>query len=70
MKITFDKEADALYIEFNEGEFAANKKIDNDTIADLDENGNILGIEMLNVSKKISKDFLSDISIKNLISVK
>ncbi|RLG16341.1 DUF2283 domain-containing protein [Candidatus Pacearchaeota archaeon] len=70
MKITFDKEADALYIEFSSGEFASNKKIDNETILDLDENGNILGIEFLNVSKRISKDFLSDISVKNLISSK
>jgi uncharacterized protein YuzE len=28
MKITFDKEADAVYIEFSSGEFASNKKID------------------------------------------
>ena len=68
MKITFDKEADALYIEFSDGEFSSNKKIDNRTIIDLDMDGNILGIEFLDVSKRISKDFLSDISVKNLIS--
>lgn len=70
MKITFDREADAVYIELNEGEFVSNKKIDEDTIIDLDKNRNILGIELLNVSKRISKDFLSDISVKNLVSVK
>ena len=69
MKITFDKEADALYIEFSSGEFASNKKIDDSTIIDLDKDENILGIELLNVSKRISKDFLSDISVKNLVSV-
>ena len=37
MKITFDKEADAVYIEFSSGEFVSNKKIDNDTIIDLDK---------------------------------
>ncbi|MBI2046796.1 DUF2283 domain-containing protein [Candidatus Pacearchaeota archaeon] len=68
MKITFDKEADAVYIEFDSGEFASNKKVDKDTIIDLDKNGNILGIELLNVSKRISKNFLSDISVKNLVS--
>lgn len=67
MKITFDKKADAVYIEFNNGEFASNKKIDNDTIVDLDKEGNILGIEIINASKRISKDFLSDISVKNLV---
>ncbi len=68
MKITFDKEADALYIEFSEGEFASNKKIDKDTIIDLDKDGNILGIEIINASKRIAKDFLSNISVKNLVS--
>lgn len=68
MEITFDKEADAVYIEFSSGEFAKNKKIDDETIIDLDKNGNILGIEILNVSKRMSKDFLSDITIKNLVS--
>ena len=67
MKITFDKEADAVYIELNRGEFSSNKKIDDDTIIDLDEKGNILGIELLNVSKRISKDFLSNISAENLV---
>lgn len=67
MKITFDKEADALYIELGSGEFASNRKIDNYTIVDLDENGNIIGIELLNVSKRIPKNFLSRISVENLV---
>ncbi len=66
MKINFDKEADAVYIEFSEGEFNSNKKIDDFTIIDLDKKGNILGIELLKVSKRISKDFLSNISVTNL----
>jgi len=67
MEITYDKEADAVYIEFDSGEFASNKKIDDDTIIDLDKNGKILGIELLNVSKRMSKDFFSDIRVKNLV---
>ena len=68
MEITFDKEADALYIQLSEGEFNSNKKIDKDTIIDLDKEENILGIELLNVSKRISKGFLSDVRVKNLVS--
>ncbi len=67
MKITFDKEADAMFIEFGSGEFGSNKKIDNDTIIDLDKKGNLLGIELLNVSKRMPKEVLSDISVKNLV---
>lgn len=35
MKITFDKDADAIYIEMSDKEFFSNKKIDNETIIDL-----------------------------------
>ena len=67
MEITFDKDADAVYIEFSSGNFSSNKKMDDSTILDLDEKGNILGIELLNVSRRISKDFLSEINVKNLV---
>ena len=66
MKIEYDKDADAVYIELSSGVFAKNKKIDNDTILDLDENDNILGIEIINVSKRLSKDFLSSITVSNI----
>jgi len=68
MKITYDKEADAIYIEFSSEEFASNKKIDNNTIIDLDKNGKIIGIELLNVSKRIPKEALSEINFKNLVA--
>ena len=65
MKITFDKEADTMYIELNEGNFSSNKKIDNETILDLDEDGKILGIELLNINDKIANNFTSDINIQS-----
>lgn len=67
MEITYDKEADAVYIEFRKGEFSKNKKIDDFTIIDLDEGENILGIELLDVSKRIPTESLSNINVKNLI---
>ncbi len=66
MKITNDKEADALYIEFSNAEWDSNKKIDDSTIVDLDKEGNIIGIEILRVSKRISKDFLKDVTVKDI----
>ena len=47
MEISYDKEADAVYIEIRKGEFSKNKKIDEFTIIDLDKDGNMLGIELL-----------------------
>ncbi len=63
MEIKLDKKADVLYIKFQDGKFAKNKKIDEDTIMGLDNKGRILGIEVLNVSKKIAAKYLESVSI-------
>ncbi len=36
MKITIDKDADAMYIELSDAPFSKNKVIDDETIIDLD----------------------------------
>ncbi|VVB81710.1 Uncharacterised protein [uncultured archaeon] len=69
MEISYDKEADAMYIEFRKGEFAKNKKIDDLTIIDLDKDDNLLGIEFLEVSKRIPIESLSEVHVKNLLAV-
>ena len=69
MEITYDKDADAVYIEFRKGEFAKNKKMDDFTILDLDAEGKILGIELLRVSERLPVDSLSEIHVKNLLAV-
>jgi uncharacterized protein YuzE len=66
MEITFDKEADAVYIEFTNAEFSKNKKIDDNTIIDLDKDDQIIGIELLDVSKRIPRDFLKNVKVKNI----
>ena len=67
MEISYDEEADAMYIKFRDGEFGSNKKIDGNTIIDLDKDGNLLGIELLSVKKRVPKESLSEISFKNLV---
>ena len=64
VEIKIDFKADALYIKFQKGKFAKNKRIDEDTIVDFDKEGRLLGIEMLNITKKIPINQLSDVSIK------
>jgi len=51
ISFNFDKEADALYVKIQRGEFAKNKKLSNSVILDLDRDENILGLEIINVSK-------------------
>ena len=66
MEITYDKEADAMYIELRKGTFSKNKKVDDLTILDLDKQGNLLGIELLKASKRIPKNSLFNVHVKNL----
>ena len=69
MEIRYDKEADAMYIQFAKGKFAKNKVVDDSAIIDLDKDGNILGIELLDVSKRMPPESLSKVSVKNMTVV-
>lgn len=66
--INYDKDADALYIEFRKAKFGENKKVDDFTIIDLDKQGKIIGIEILNASKRIPPGSLSEVHLKNLVA--
>ena len=70
MEISYDKDADAVYIKLREGEFAKNKSVDEFTILDLDAEGNILGIEIIEASKRIPPESLSEVRVKNLAVAK
>lgn len=66
MKIEYDKEADALYIQLREAEVGDNLDIEEGVTIDLDENRHIIGIEILDASKKLSLKDLVNITIENL----
>lgn len=52
MKITYDKKVDALYIRLNEAAAYHNsKKITDDVLIDYAQNGQIVGLEILDASK-------------------
>ena len=53
MKITYDKKIDALYLYFQEGTFARNKEVEEGIILDIGKGNKILGIEILEASKRI-----------------
>lgn len=65
MKIEIDNEADAAYIytksEIEEGEVAKTIEVNESIILDFDSSGKLIGIEILNASKNLTKDFLGSI---------
>ena len=66
LKIEYDREADALYIQLKEASVDDNIDIEEGVSADLDENGDLVGIEILGVSKKLSLKDIVNINIENL----
>ena len=55
MKVKYDKEVDILYIRFTEEKIRESDEDKPGIIIDYDDSGSIIGIEVLNASKKISQ---------------
>lgn len=54
MKITYDKEVDALYVSFKKGRVQETKRLGANFLVDVDNKGNILGLEVLDASRSVS----------------
>lgn len=52
MNIKYFQETDTLYIEFKPAEVVESKDLDQNTILDLDRNGNICGITIEHASQR------------------
>ena len=66
MKIEYSKEADAIYVYFKE-EFVANsKEIEDGVVIDFDKEGQLIGIEVLDVSQRFSLSDIVNVNIENL----
>ena len=69
MRIEYDREADALYIQFQNLKPKENIDIEEGITVDLDEKKHLIGIEILDVSHRFPLDTLSTITVQNLLSV-
>ena len=63
MKILYDKGADALYLRLKTGRVSKTVKMKDRVIVDVDKAGGVLGVEILGVSKQISKKSLESIEV-------
>ena len=53
MEINFDRQADALYIQFQPGKSKETLKLRDGILVDIGRNGKLFGIEILDVSRRI-----------------
>ena len=56
MKLTVDREADALYLDLDEAPAAESKEVSPGVILDYNAEGKVVGIEMLYLSTRVSAE--------------
>ncbi len=66
MKIEYSKEADAIYVYFKEEYVAKSKEIEDGVVVDFDEKGQLIGIEVLDASKRFKLSDIVNVNIENL----
>jgi len=69
MRITYDTQADAIYIRLQEGEFGLNKEVEPGLVLDIGRNKELLGIEILDASSRFDMADISRVSIEMPLNV-
>ena len=67
MKIEYDREVDALYIRLQEKYVGRTVELEEGLNLDLDENGKLIGLEVLDATERYSLADIFNISTENLI---
>lgn len=67
MKIEYDKEVDALYIRIQEKSVSKTREIEEGINIDLDEEGKLIGIEIIGAKERYPLKDIFNISTENLI---
>ena len=55
MRLHVDREADALYLRLDDSKIVESEEVSPGIVLDFDENNQVVGIEMLQLSKRTSK---------------
>ena len=66
MKLTIDREADALYLDLDEAPAADSEEISPCVILDYNASGMVVGIEMLYLSKRVSPEKLGRMQMETV----
>jgi len=66
MRIEYDKEVDALYIVLRNIPASDSRDLEEGVTVDLDDEGHILGLEILDASERLGLEALLNISIENM----
>lgn len=64
MRLSIDAEAEALYLKLREGKVGSSKEVWDGVILDLDEAGEVLGVEILWLSRRISLEATGTLNLE------
>lgn len=59
MRLRVDKESDALYFQLDESSIVESEEVQPGVILDFNAEGNVVGIEILNLSKRVAPERLN-----------
>ncbi len=66
MRIEYDEEANALYIQIQEKPVARTKEIEDGVLIDFDEQNNLIGFEILDATKRFALSDIVNLHVENL----
>lgn len=67
MRIEYDREVDALYIRIQEKEVSQTKELEEGVNLDIDNEGKIIGLEIIGATERYGQKDIFNISMENLI---
>ena len=66
MRIEYDREADALYIQMKEKYVAKTREVEEGVLLDFDESSTLIGIEILAATKRFALSDIVNLQVENL----
>jgi uncharacterized protein YuzE len=66
MKLTVDKESDALYLRLDEAAVVESEEVQPGVVLDYDAAGNMVGVEILNLSKRAAPERLRVLQLETV----
>ncbi len=66
MKVTVDREADALYLHLDDSRIVESEEVSPGVVLDYNESRQVVGVEMLYLSKRSPELDLSDLEFESL----
>lgn len=66
MKLKVDQKADALYLRLNDARIVESQETSPGVVLDFDENNQVVGVEILNLSKRVSNVNLRELQFQTI----